>query len=144
MYVDYMWCYLFNFKSWLGYILYLQNPFGVALKSRGPMLEFSHGKIWMDNELNILTVQLYTQEIRTCFNTTLLNVMAHLYEYWIRYLWKYGPGHSFISMSYRNDTQLASSWKTRFKCCLILLSFILITNNSQIIHSIVTSSKSSA
>jgi len=80
----YIWCYLFNFKSWLGYILYLQNPFGVALKSRGPMLEFSHGKnskIWTDNELNILTVQIYTHEIRTCFNTTLLNVKAHLYEY---------------------------------------------------------------
>jgi len=42
------------------------------------MLEFSHGKIWMDNELNKLTVQIYTQDIRTCFNTTLLNVMAHI------------------------------------------------------------------
>ena len=36
---------------------YFQNPFGVVLKTRGPMLEFSHGKkdqILMDNELNIL------------------------------------------------------------------------------------------
>ena len=40
-------------------------------------------------------------------------------------------------MAYRNDRHLASSWKTRFKFGIILLSFILIINNSQIIHSIV-------
>jgi len=33
-----------NFKSWLDHIFYLQNPFGVVLKSRGPILELSQGK----------------------------------------------------------------------------------------------------
>jgi len=49
-------------------------------------------------------------------------------------------GHYFIGLrrSIRNDSQLASSQKTRFNFCLIVLSYILIINNSHIIHIIVT------
>jgi len=50
-----IWCY--QLQVMVRSHFYFQNPFGVVLKTRGPMLEFSHGKkdqILMDNELNIL------------------------------------------------------------------------------------------
>ena len=53
---------------------YLQNHFGVGLKSRGLMLELSQGKhsqILMDNERTMLytiTQRLTILEIRTCIS----------------------------------------------------------------------------
>ena len=55
--ITYIWCYLFQLQVIVRSHSYLQNRFGVVLKSRGPMLELSQGKnsqILMDNELNIL------------------------------------------------------------------------------------------
>ena len=78
---------IFQFQVMVMSHFYLQNPLGIVLKSRCPMLELFQGKnsqILMDIELNILYnyIQNRIQHLtiwvmRKCIIVTLLNVMVH-------------------------------------------------------------------